>query len=88
MATTPSSPRDSHTNQPTNQQDGHANYLKGVLLLLTYFFISAAFWWVRARLASVGSISCELASSNLITSRAPVVRAVLSAAAMAKSNVG
>ncbi|KAG2451959.1 hypothetical protein HYH02_003733 [Chlamydomonas schloesseri] len=25
-------------------QDGHANYLKGVLLVLTYFFISAAFW--------------------------------------------
>ncbi|KAG2441601.1 hypothetical protein HXX76_003221 [Chlamydomonas incerta] len=25
-------------------QDGHANYLKGVLLLLTYFFIAAAFW--------------------------------------------
>lgn len=25
-------------------QDGQANYLKGVLLLLTYFFISAAFW--------------------------------------------
>ncbi|GFR46341.1 hypothetical protein Agub_g7912 [Astrephomene gubernaculifera] len=25
-------------------QDGHANYLKGILLLLTYFFISAGFW--------------------------------------------
>lgn len=25
-------------------QDGQSNYLKGVLLVLTYFFISAAFW--------------------------------------------
>ncbi|GIL48192.1 hypothetical protein Vafri_4866 [Volvox africanus] len=25
-------------------QDGHANYLKGILLLLTYFFVSASFW--------------------------------------------
>ncbi|GLC36277.1 hypothetical protein PLESTB_000605100 [Pleodorina starrii] len=25
-------------------QDGHANYLKGMLLLLTYFFVAAGFW--------------------------------------------
>ncbi|GIL74793.1 hypothetical protein Vretimale_2349 [Volvox reticuliferus] len=25
-------------------QDGHANYLKGILLLLTYFFVAASFW--------------------------------------------
>ncbi|EFJ46663.1 Ca2+/H+ antiporter, cation antiporter, membrane protein [Volvox carteri f. nagariensis] len=34
-------------------QDGHANYLKGILLLLTYFFVSAGFWWVRLRRAGV-----------------------------------
>ncbi|KAG2499533.1 hypothetical protein HYH03_002479 [Edaphochlamys debaryana] len=31
-------------------QDGQANYLKGVLLLLTYFFIGAGFWCHKDRM--------------------------------------
>ena len=37
-------PKNQQRNTHNNHQDGTANWLKGAMLVFTYFFIAAGFW--------------------------------------------